>query len=319
MVWAIDRTAMELGIKARRLMHNHPELENAEVLIFHCPFDCLMLEKVDKPSILYEHLEARLVTFMFDEVIKRVDPIKRLILIHDRPYVLEKFKWLFSLPDIIVCNSKFIRQQMKEWFDIDAYVVYPPVNLKKFKPTTKNPKRTYFLSVQRVNWQKRIDLQIRAFAKTKEKLVIVGSIGEKVPNPDLKRLCSYYPNIEYVGPVSDRTLAKLYTNAKAVIQTGFYEDFGLVPVEGFACGTPAIVVDEGGFRETVHSPELGIRIKPPYEENLVKAVESFNPEDYDSERLREEAEKYSLERFKAEMEHYIDLAVKIHEGRKNKL
>jgi len=309
MVWIIDRTAMELGIKARRLMGSHPELEKANVLIFHCPFDCLMLEKVDKPNILYEHLAARPVTFMFEEVIKQVDPIKREILKHDRTYVLEKFKYLFHLPDIVLCNSKFIQSQLKKWFDRDAHTVYPPVDLKKFKPIT-NPQKNYFLSVQRVNWQKRIELQIKAFSKTKERLIIVGSMGEKVPNPDLKRLCSYYPNIDYLGPVSDKALVKLYCNAKAVIQTGFYEDFGLVPIEAFSCGCPAIVVDEGGFRETVHCPSLGVRIKPPYEESLKIAIETFDVTQYNPKTLRTEAEKYSISRFKKEMEYYIDLVLK---------
>ena len=73
-----------------------------------------------------------------------------------------------------------------------------------------------------------------------------------------------------------------------------------------------IVVDEGGFKETVHSKTLGIRIKPPYVENLRKAVVDFDSSRYDPEFLRKEAEKYGLERFKKQMEKYVKLAVERH-------
>jgi glycosyltransferase involved in cell wall biosynthesis len=101
-------------------------------------------------------------------------------------------------------------------------------------------------------------------------------------------------------------------NAKAVIQTGWFEDFGLVPVEALACGTPVIVVDEGGFVETVHSPELGTRIKKPYVKSLREAVKSFDSAAYDTQTLRLEAEKYSEERFAEQMREMCILAVEHH-------
>lgn len=84
------------------------------------------------------------------------------------------------------------------------------------------------------------------------------------------------------------------------------------------CGTPCIVVDEGGFKETIHIPELGVRIKKPYIPNLRKAVQKFNPENYDRVVLRKEAEKYGLDRFKEKMEFYVRFAVKRH-GQKGEL
>jgi glycosyltransferase involved in cell wall biosynthesis len=208
---------------------------------------------------------------------------------------------------------------LKRYFGVDSYVVYPPVDLDHFKPTSSNPKRDYFLSVQRVHWQKRITIQIKAFKGLDERLKIVGGADDKRPNPDLLKLVEGCDNIEVLGGVKERKLPKHYTHAKATIQTGYYEDFGLVPIESLACGTPCIVVDEGGFRETIHSPELGVRIKPPYVQNLRKAVQNFNPENYDPAVLRKEAEKCGFERFKEEMKFYVRLAVKRHERKRRAL
>ena len=73
-----------------------------------------------------------------------------------------------------------------------------------------------------------------------------------------------------------------------------------------------IVVDEGGFKETVHSSSFGVRIKPPYAQSLRKAIKTFDSSQYDPDVLRKEAENYSLDRFKKEMQKYVKLAVKRH-------
>jgi glycosyltransferase involved in cell wall biosynthesis len=307
-----DKESIKLALAVRSLLGNHKQLMESDVIIFHCPLDLVFLHMIDKPSVFYNHRSGRPTTFMFNEIVRMVEPIRREVLKRDREWVNNKLRELLQKPSVILSNSKFTRRMLKRYFGVDSYVVYPPVDLNRFKPTCPKPKRDYFLSVQRVHWQKRITIQIEAFKRLNEKLKIVGGISDKRPNPDLLKLVEGCENIEVLGGVRERELPRLYTHAKATIQTGYYEDFGLVPVESMACGTPCIVVDEGGFRETVHSPELGVRIKKPYILNLRKAVQNFNPENYDPAVLRKEAEKYSLDRFKEEMEFYVELAVERH-------
>lgn len=307
-----DRDTIELSLRTRLVMGNHPELEESDVIIFHCPLDLKFLDMIDKPSIFYNHRSGRPTTFMFEEIISMVEPIRRAVLIRDRESVNQKLKELYQKPDVIISNSKFTQKMLRKFFEVDSLVVYPPVDLEKFRPTTPCPKREYFLSVQRVHWQKRITTQIEAFKELKDRLKIVGDLNAKRPNRDLIKLTEDYDNIEVLGAVKDNDLPDLYTHAKATIQTGFKEDFGLVPIESMACGTPCIVVDEGGFKETVHSSTLGIRVKPPYVESLRKAVVDFDSSRYDPEFLRREAEKYGLERFKKQMEKYVKLAVEKH-------
>jgi glycosyltransferase involved in cell wall biosynthesis len=313
-----DKESIELALSIRALLGNHKELSESDVIIFHCPLDLKLLDIIDKPSIYYNHRSGRPTTFMFNEIMRHVEPIRREVLRKDRGWVNKRLKELLHRPDVILSNSEFTRRMLKKYFGVDSFVLYPPVDLQHFKPTTTHPKREYFLSVQRVNWQKRILVQIEAFKGLNEKLKIAGGIGDKRPNSDLLRLVEDCDNIEILGGVEEDELPSLYTNAKATIQTGYYEDFGLVPIESMACGTPVIVVDEGGFRETVHSPELGIRIQKPYVENLRKCVQSFDCNSYDPQVLRKEVEKYGFERFKSEMEKYVKLAVERHALRRRR-
>jgi len=290
------------------------ELLKSDVAIFHCPFDLIYLDRLDKPSIFYNHRAERPHTFMLREILKRTDPLRAMCVRKDSPKVLAVFRELYRKADIVVSNSKFVQEMTKKYFDIESHVVYPPVDLKRFRlPNPHKPKRSFFLSVQRINWQKRVELQIEAFKGLKEKLVIVGGpLNGSGKDEQLEYLCDGIPNISYVGRVSDRRVVWLMQNAKAVIQTGWFEDFGLVPIEAFACGTPVICVDEGGFRETVHSPELGTRIKKPYVKSLREAVKSFDTTAYSPKTLRLEAEKYGLERFAEQMREMCLLAVEHH-------
>jgi len=301
--------------KLRFFMSFKKQLAESDIIIIHDDHDAVFLDVYNKPSIYYCHRAARPITFMYKEIIRMVEPVRGAVIEKDYEWILERVREWFKKPDVIVANSKFIKRQIKKYFGLDAFVVYPPVDLNHFRATSSNPKREYFLSVQRINWQKRVTLQIEAFKKLDERLRIVGALGDKRPNPDLLRLVEDSSNIEVLGGFEEKDLPGIYTHAKATIQTGYCEDFGLVPVESMACGTPCIVVDEGGFKETVHSLQLGIRIKKPYVENLRKAVQNFDINQYNSEVLRKEAEKYGLERFRREMEKYMKFAVERHENR----
>jgi len=293
---------------------------HSDVVVFHCPFDLAYLDRLDKPSVFYNHRAERPHTFMLREILKRTDPLRAMCVRKDLPKVLATFRELYQKADVVVSNSKFVQKMTRKYFDIESFVVYPPVDLRRFRlPNPHKPKRNFFLSVQRINWQKRVELQVQAFMGLKEKLVIVGGpLSGSGKDEQLDYLCHDIPNVKYLGRVSDKRLVWLMQNAKAVIQTGWFEDFGLVPIEAMACGTPVICVDEGGFIETVHSSELGIRIKKPYVESLREAVKSFDSSAYNPQTLRSEAEKYGEERFAEQMWEMCQLAVERHVFRDSK-
>ena len=313
--WTRDEMQHALLIR-EKLLAIPNEVLKQDVIILDCPLDLVYLDRINKPSVYYNHRSARPDTFMHDIIITHLeDPLRAFAAEKDRQWKLDKLKELYSKPDVILTNSRFTQSMLKRYFGVDSHVVYPPVNLRKFR-LCANPTRDFFLSIQRIHWQKRLEVQIEAFESIKGKLVIVG--GGETERSRKSEILEYVvedmSNVDYLGRVEDEKLVRLLQNAKATIQTGYCEDFGLVPVESMACGTPCIVVDEGGFRETIHSPELGVRIKPPYAESLRRAVENFEQSRYDPKTLREEAEKYGLKRFRKEMLKYIQLAVEVYNG-----
>lgn len=194
-------------------------------------------------------------------------------------------------PDILVANSKNVAARIKKFYRRDSIVIYPPVDIKK--PKTKNSK-LYFLTVGRLVRGKGVDVIIEACTKLGLPLKVVGT------GPELKNL-KHSSNIEFLGQVSDEELARLYAGARATIVASEDEDFGIVPVESMACGTPVIAPAAGGFLETIIAGKTGEYFNNATAVELMKILESFNPEKYKAEDCRKQASKFSKERFKKEI------------------
>ena len=62
----------------------------------------------------------------------------------------------------------------------------------------------------------------------------------------------------WIAPrLSSSELAKLMADALAIVSMAHKEPFGLTPIEAFSIGTPAIFVDEGGFKDTIVDGKCG--------------------------------------------------------------
>ncbi|MBI2020755.1 glycosyltransferase [Candidatus Daviesbacteria bacterium] len=233
-------------------------------------------------------------------------------------------------PDILVANSKEVQGRIKKFYRRDSIVIYPPVSLpvipsgarnlkiKSRDPSliTQDDKRTkgYFLSVGRLVRGKGIDVIVEACSRLGLPLKIVGTGPEKKNlESRIKNLGS--KNIEFLGQVEDSELPKLYAGAKATIVASEDEDFGIVPVESMACGTPVIAPKAGGFLETVidgppsHKASAGQGktgifyggLGQVSVESLIEVLKNFDPEKFNPEDCRKQAEKFSKKLFKEEI------------------
>jgi glycosyltransferase involved in cell wall biosynthesis len=142
---------------------------------------------------------------------------------------------------------------------------------------------------------------VEACTKLNLPLKVVGS------GPELERLKKIAGNnVEFLGLVSDEKLPEILAGAKATIVASEDEDFGIVPVESMAAGTPVIAVRAGGFLETIIEGKTGEFFEKATPESLEKVLKEFNPEKYRSEDCIKQAEKFSKEEFKKKMSDLID-------------
>ncbi len=207
--------------------------------------------------------------------------------------VLKRIDFNFSKsPDIFIANSQFIAQKIKKYYNRESYIVYPPYNEDKFYYQNIK-KKNYYLAVGRFLFYKRFDLIIEAFNQNKKPLYIIGSGPEE---NRLKKMIKS-PNIKIIGPVrNDDTLRNYYARAKALIFPQI-EDFGLVPVEAMACGTPVIAFNKGGAKETVKQSISGIFFNKQTPAELNQAVEKFESLNFNSQKIANYAKNFSKKNF----------------------
>jgi glycosyltransferase involved in cell wall biosynthesis len=196
--------------------------------------------------------------------------------------------------DHFVANSEFVAERIQRIYGRSSTVIYPPVDIELFENTTCREKEDYYLLAGHLTHYKRPDIAVKAFNRNGKKLVVVG-IGEEWGR--LRKIAGR--NISFVGSVDDEELRRLYTGAKALIFPGI-EDFGIVPVEAQACGTPVIAYKKGGALETVLADKTGLFFPEQTAESLCGAIEEFESKEgiFECYLLREHARRFSSHCFR---------------------
>jgi glycosyltransferase involved in cell wall biosynthesis len=104
--------------------------------------------------------------------------------------------------------------------------------------------------------------------------------------------------VTFLGAVEGAALRDLYRRARAVLLPG-EEDFGIVPVEGMACGRPVIALGRGGATETVVPGVTGVLVSPDDPDGFADAMQSFDSAAYDPAAIRAHAERFGVGRFES--------------------
>lgn len=208
--------------------------------------------------------------------------------------------------DHFVANSQFIGRRIKKVYGRSADVIYPPVDVAAFDLC--DAKQDYYLAASRLVPYKRMDLIVQAFARMRDKrLVVVGD------GPDMPKLrAAATPNVELLGYQSFVELRRHMQQARAFVFAA-EEDFGITPVESQACGTPVIAFGKGGALETVLSPAAsdrptGMFFAEQSVEGIVEAVGRFEQAGnvFTPAACRAQAERFSIERFRTEFGTYVE-------------
>lgn len=218
-------------------------------------------------------------------------------------YVLNKMRaWdviSSNRVDHFVANSRYIANRIKKVYNRDADVIYPPVDTQSF--TLQNNKEDYYFTASRMVPYKKIDLIVKSFNEMPNKKLIVAGSG-----PDFKKIAKLAKkNIKVLGFVSEEEMKTYMQSAKAFVFAA-EEDFGIVPVEAQACGTPVIGYGKGGLRETVINGVTGIHFEYQTVNSIINAVKVFENRTFDYAEIRRHAETFSRARFEKEFKAYVD-------------
>jgi glycosyltransferase involved in cell wall biosynthesis len=197
-------------------------------------------------------------------------------------------------PDRLVAISTAVRDRICRFYDRDAAVVHPPVEVDELQPPGEAG-RERFLWVGRLVPYKRPLEVADAFRGLPQRLTMVG-IG-----PEEKELRARLPdNVELHGWISREELRRLYAEAAGFLHIG-EEDFGITMVEALAAGAPVIGLNAGGARDIVRDGVDGVLLSEPTVDSLRAAVEQVAATEWDRGRLRERASEFSRARFTEQM------------------
>jgi glycosyltransferase involved in cell wall biosynthesis len=205
--------------------------------------------------------------------------------------------------DYFLSNSQYIADRVKRVYNREANVLYPPVNIQDFSLTAD--KDDYYVAVSRLVQYKRMDIIIEAFKKMPDrKLVMIGGGPEE---KKLKKLAAGCGNIEILGYQPFEEMKNAMEKAKAFIFAA-EEDFGSLPVQAQACGTPVLAYGVGGARETVADGKTGLWYHSQDPETLVKTVREFEKREnhFDHTVIRKNAERFLFRHFKDKLEKFVN-------------
>jgi glycosyltransferase involved in cell wall biosynthesis len=220
-----------------------------------------------------------------------------------RPLVSALKRWDFQAAqrvDHFIAISTEIQQRIKDYYQRDSVIIYPPVDTQRFQPS--NTVEDYFLIVSRLIPYKRIDLAVQAATRLNLPLKIGGK------GRDMERLQSMAgPTVEFLGYVPDDDLPDLMARCKAFIFPGL-EDFGITPVQAQAAGRPVIAYGGGGALDTVIPGKTGEHFHELTVDALAAVMRDFDASRYDPRVVRTHAEQFDSRVFQQQITNYVDQA-----------
>ena len=206
--------------------------------------------------------------------------------------------------DYFVTLSYYIAKRIKKIYGRNSTVIYPPVDVASFK--INSHKDNFYLAASRMVPYKKMDLIVEAFSVMPDKKLVV--IGD---GPDFAKVKSKAArNIEMLGYQPFAVLKEYMQKAKAFVFAA-EEDFGIIPVEAQACGTPVIAFGKGGVLETIVEKKTGVFFRKQSIDDLIEAVRLFEKieDKFDCVIIRQNAERFSKENFKTKFKQFFDATV----------
>ncbi len=203
--------------------------------------------------------------------------------------------------DYFVANSHFIRERIHTIYRRPASVVYPPVDVEQF--SLCEIKNDYYLAASRLVPYKMVGVIIDAFNRMPERELRI--IGAGPQYEEFKRRAG--PNVKLLGHQPTQVLRRQLQGAAAYICAAL-EDFGILPVEAQACGTPVIAYGKGGVRESIVPGKTGLFFQEQTADAIAETVSKFEEarSTFIPRIIRSHAEHFSVARFRMAIKDEIE-------------
>lgn len=214
--------------------------------------------------------------------------------------------------DKIAANSEFVKQRIARCWHRDSTVIYPPVDVSAFTSSLLDElsgaerdlldslPADFVLGASRFVPYKKLDTVIDLGAAARVPVVLAGS------GPGEEFLRSYAEESEaevhFILSPSHALLRELYARAIAYVFPPV-EDFGIMPVEAMASGTPVIANAVGGARESVVQEQTGYLLESFDPVSAREAVDALSS--IDRGACVERARSFAPERFKSEIQEWV--------------
>jgi glycosyltransferase involved in cell wall biosynthesis len=188
--------------------------------------------------------------------------------------------------DAYIAVSHHIARRIRDVYGRDARVVYPPVEVSRFRPVPERSGR--FLVVSRLVRSKRVELVVQAANDFALPLDVIGKGPERVA---LARLAG--PTVRILGWQPDDVVQQAMAQSTAVVVAGV-EDFGLVTAEAQASGRPPVAFAAGGACEIVQDGVTGYLFADQSPGSVAEAMLRAQECSVDPDALRASASRFDL-------------------------
>ncbi len=270
-----------------------------------------VITRPNQVHIAYVHSPARYAWDLTHQYLKQSNLDKGI-----KGYIAQRLLHKFRIWDMrtangvdhFISNSDYIAKRIYKTYRRDAKTIYPPINIDFFDFC--DAKEDFYLTASRFVPYKRVDLIASAFAKMPDKKLVI--IGDGPDYDIIKLISDKAPNITMLG-YQETSVLKDYMQRSRAFVFAAEEDFGIIPLEAQACGTPVIAYGAGGALETVIGIDsnpatgTGIFFDTQTADSIEEAVKRFDS--YYSTKIhkscRDNAEKFSVATFRDNMRNFI--------------
>lgn len=204
--------------------------------------------------------------------------------------------------DIFIANSSEVQSRIKKYYQKNATVIHPPVDVSRFTPSIH--RSNYYVALGRQVPYKKIDLAIRAATKLHLPLRVYGTGSEhqqllKIAGPTVQFFTDRF------GDASDEAVTNALNNAKGLIFPAD-EDFGIVQVEALAGGTPVIAYGHGGSLDIVDDGESGILFDKQNLSSIVDAILKAENKKFLASTLHRKSKRFAKSLFISKIQKIVN-------------